>query len=44
MAFPHVALGNALLAQAGPRGYTMVCHHGLMDDRGGFSLDHMFGF
>ena len=40
------------LAQAGPHGYVLVrdptCrlfgYHGLMDDRGGFSLDHMFGF
>jgi hypothetical protein len=42
----------ALLQRAGARGYVMVddrtCrlfgYHGLMDDRGGFSLDHMFGF
>jgi hypothetical protein len=41
-----------LLQQAGPRGYVLIrdttCrlfgYHGLMDDRGGFSLDHMFGF
>ena len=40
------------LEQAGPHGYVLVrdptCrlfgYHGLMDDRGGFSLDHMFGF
>jgi hypothetical protein len=42
----------AELAAAGPRGYVLIrdatCrlfgYHGLMDDRGGFSLDHMFGF
>ena len=52
MVWPHEAFGAALLERAGPRGYVMVddrtCrlfgYHGLMDDRGGFSLDHMFGF
>jgi hypothetical protein len=40
------------LAAAGPRGHVLIrdttCrlfgYHGLMDERGGFSLDHMFGF
>jgi hypothetical protein len=40
------------LAAAGPEGYVLIrdetCrlfgYHGLMDDAGGFSLDHMFGF
>ncbi len=39
-------------AMPGPKGYVLVrdptCrlfgYHGLMDDAGGFSLDHMFGF
>ena len=52
MVWPDEAFGPALLRQAGPRGYVLVrdptCrlfgYHGLMDDRGGFSLDHMFGF
>ncbi len=52
MVWPHEAFGEALLRRAGARGYVMVddrtCrlfgYHGLMDDRGGFSLDHMFGF
>ena len=52
MVWPHEVFGDALLRRAGPRGYVMVddraCrlfgYHGLMDDRGGFSLDHMFGF
>ncbi len=52
MVWPHEVFGAALLHCAGPRGYVMVddrtCrlfgYHGLMDDRGGFSLDHMFGF
>ncbi len=52
MVWPHEVFGAALLRRAGPRGYVMVddrtCrlfgYHGLMDDRGGFSLDHMFGF
>jgi hypothetical protein len=50
--WPHLVFGEALLAQAGPRGYVLIrdttCrlfgYHGLMDDEGGFSLDHMFGF
>ena len=52
MVWPHVAFGEAALRQAGPEGYVLVrdttCrlfgYHGLMDDAGGFSLDHMFGF
>ena len=50
--WPHEVFGEAALRRAGPRGYVMVddrtCrlfgYHGLADDRGGFSLDHMFGF
>ena len=52
MVWPHEVFGDGLLRRAGARGYVMVddrtCrlfgYHGLMDDRGGFSLDHMFGF
>ena len=41
-----------LIAQAGPRGYVLIrdrtCrlfgYHGLVDEAGRFSLDHMFGF
>ncbi len=52
MVWPHEVFSAALLQRAGARGYVMVddrtCrlfgYHGLMDDRGGFSLDHMFGF
>jgi len=44
--------GSATLTAAGADGYVLVrdvtCrlfgYHGLMDDVGGFSLDHMFGF
>jgi len=50
--WPDEIFGPARLAQAGPRGYVLIrdatCrlfgYHGLMDDVGGFSLDHMFGF
>jgi hypothetical protein len=50
--WPDAVFGTEALAQAGPHGYVVVrdptCrlfgYHGLMDDRGGFSLDHMFGF
>ena len=50
--WPHKVFGDAALTQAGPDGYVLVrdatCrlfgYHGLMDDAGGFSLDHMFGF
>jgi hypothetical protein len=52
MVWPHEVFGAALLQRAGAGGYVMVddrtCrlfgYHGLMDDHGGFSLDHMFGF
>jgi hypothetical protein len=52
MVWPHTVFGEAVLRQAGPDGYVLVrdttCrlfgYHGLMDDAGGFSLDHMFGF
>ena len=56
MVWPHLVFGDALLAQAGPRGYVLIrdttCrifgYHGLMQDgeayAGAFSLDHMFGF
>ncbi len=49
---PHAVFGEAALARAGEGGYVLVrdttCrlfgYHGLADGRGGFSLDHMFGF
>jgi hypothetical protein len=52
MIWPHEAFGAAAVTAAGPNGYVLVrdptCrlfgYHGLMDDAGGFSLDHMFGF
>jgi hypothetical protein len=52
MVWPHTVFGDAAVRQAGPNGYVLVrdttCrlfgYHGLMDDAGGFSLDHMFGF
>ena len=52
MVWPHLVFGDALLEQAGACGYVLIrdttCrlfgYHGLMDDAGGFSLDHMFGF
>ncbi|HYZ65088.1 MAG TPA: hypothetical protein VE650_21770 [Acetobacteraceae bacterium] len=52
MVFPHAAFGDGLLEQAGPRGYVLIrdttCrlfgYHGLMEESGAFSLDHMFGF
>ena len=52
MVWPHVAFDAGTLAAAGPDGYVLVrdptCrlfgYHGLMDEAGGFSLDHMFGF
>ncbi len=52
MLWPHRLFGEELLALAGPNGYVLVrdttCrlfgYHGLMDDDGAFSLDHMFGF
>ena len=52
LVFPDAVFGAAKLAAAGPRGYVLArdatCrlfgYHGLMDERGSFSLDHMFGF
>ncbi len=53
MLWPHEVFGVAALVAAGPNGYVVgvqdvTCrlfgYHGLMDDAGGFSLDHMFGF
>ena len=52
MIFPDRAFPAEALRDAGPLGYVLVrdptCrlfgYHGLMDDTGGFSLDHMFGF
>ena len=52
MVYPDEVFGPALMQQAGVRGYVLIrdttCrlfgYHGLMDDQGGFSLDHMFGF
>jgi hypothetical protein len=52
MVWPHLVFDAGTLAAAGPDGYVLVrdttCrlfgYHGLMDDAGGFSLDHMFGF
>jgi hypothetical protein len=52
MVWPHEVFGDAALRRAGRDGYVLVrdttCrlfgYHGLMDDAGGFSLDHMFGF
>ncbi len=50
--WPHAVFGDDRLVAAGPTGYVLVrdatCrlfgYHGLMDEAGGFSLDHMFGF
>ncbi len=50
--WPHAVFGEGKLSKAGPTGYVLVrdttCrlfgYHGLADDVGGFSLDHMFGF
>jgi hypothetical protein len=52
MVLPDEVFSMAMLREAGPLGYVLVrdptCrlfgYHGLMDDAGGFSLDHMFGF
>ncbi len=49
---PHEVFGEEALGRAGAGGYVLVrdatCrlfgYHGLEDGRGGFSLDHMFGF
>ncbi|MEA2787892.1 MAG: hypothetical protein QOG73_298 [Acetobacteraceae bacterium] len=52
MVWPHIAFDTETLRAAGAGGYVLVrdstCrlfgYHGLMDEAGGFSLDHMFGF
>ena len=52
LVFPHEAFGDELLEQAGAGGYVIIrdatCrlfgYHGLMEENGAFSLDHMFGF
>ncbi len=52
MVFPHEMFGEPALERAGALGYVLIrdttCrlfgYHGLMDEAGGFSLDHMFGF
>ena len=52
MVWPHRIFGAALLERAGSSGYVLIrdttCrlfgYHGLMDEDGAFSLDHMFGF
>jgi hypothetical protein len=49
---PDVIFPRAVIEAAGSEGYLLIrdktCrlfgYHGLVDDRGGFSLDHMFGF
>ncbi len=50
--WPDAAFGAWALERAGEGGYVLIrdpsCrlfgYHGLMDEAGGFSLDHMFGF
>jgi hypothetical protein len=50
--WPDEIFDAAALHAAGPEGYVLIrdetCrlfgYHGLMNDSGGFSLDHMFGF
>jgi hypothetical protein len=50
--FPDELFGPELVLEAGIGGYVLIrdvtCrlfgYHGLMDQKGGFSLDHMFGF
>ncbi len=50
--WPHLLFSEELLGLAGPHGYVLVrdttCrlfgYHGLMEENGAFSLDHMFGF
>ncbi|MGH7044388.1 MAG: hypothetical protein ACREFY_19970, partial [Acetobacteraceae bacterium] len=52
MVWPDTIFAAAALRRAGSGGYVLVrdatCrlfgYHGLMDEAGGFSLDHMFGF
>jgi hypothetical protein len=49
---PNAVFAEAELTEAGAQGYVLIrdetCrlfgYHGLTDDAGGFSLDHMFGF
>jgi hypothetical protein len=50
--WPDVVFCRVMLERAGEGGYVLIrdpsCrlfgYHGLMDEAGGFSLDHMFGF
>ena len=52
LVFPDAVFGADAVAGAGEAGYVLIrdatCrlfgYHGQMDDAGGFSLDHMFGF
>ena len=52
MVWPHKVFGDEAVERAGATGYMIIrdatCrlfgYHGLMDDAGAFSLDHMFGF
>jgi len=52
MVRPHEVFGDALIQSAGACGYVLIrdatCrlfgYHGQMNQQGGFSLDHMFGF
>ena len=52
MVFPDTHFPAEALREAGPAGYVIIrdatCrlfgYHGQMDGRGGFSMDHMFGF
>ena len=52
MLFPDEVFDTTALRRAGPSAYVLIrdvtCrlfgYHGLMDDAGAFSLDHMFGF
>jgi hypothetical protein len=49
---PDRIFASDIIGRAGPRGYVLIrdttCrlfgYHGLVDEQGGFSLDHMFGF
>ena len=52
LVFPDAHFAAGMIERAGPAGYVLIrdatCrlfgYHGQMDDAGGFSLDHMFGF
>ena len=52
LVWPDAMFGVSQIIRAGPAGYVLIrdatCrlfgYHGLMDNQGGFSLDHMFGF